>query len=131
MSTNSTITIKTEDNKFKSIYGHWDGNPEGVGQDLKDFYTDKEKVLKLIELGNFSSLYKSIDCPTGHSFNCPAKDCTVFYGRDRGEKWQEAQTSESLIELKKSRQEYNYFADLTKEEVEWKLILKDRSLIDY
>jgi hypothetical protein len=71
MATRSRIAIENQDGKVKSIYCHWDGYLSGVGKTLFNHY-DKEKLEKLIELGDISSLGES------------TKD-TVAYARDRNE----------------------------------------------
>jgi hypothetical protein len=71
MSTRSRIAIENESGIVNSIYCHFDGYVSGVGKTLFNHY-DKEKLQKLIELGDISSLGEStID--------------TVAYCRDRGE----------------------------------------------
>jgi hypothetical protein len=71
MSTRSRIAIEKESGIVNSIYCHFDGYVDGVGKTLFNHY-DKEKLQKLIELGDISSLGEStID--------------TVAYCRDRGE----------------------------------------------
>jgi len=71
MSTRSRIAIEKESGIVNSIYCHFDGYVSGVGKTLFNHY-DKEKLQKLIELGDISSLKEStID--------------TVAYCRDRGE----------------------------------------------
>ena len=47
MSTNAIVAIATE-NGYKAVYVHWDGYDEGVGQTLRDHYTDVMKVWELI-----------------------------------------------------------------------------------
>lgn len=85
MGTRSRIGIQLEDGKVKSIYCHFDGYHEGVGQELMDSYTDREKVEKLIALGDISFLCSEVE-PTGpHSFEDPQRGVTVAYHRDRGE----------------------------------------------
>lgn len=60
MSTRSRIGIIREANTdrmvIESIYCHFDGYPEGVGQTLIDHWTDPKKVNRLIALGDLSSL---------------------------------------------------------------------------
>lgn len=60
MSTRSRIGIIREANAdrmvIESIYCHFDGYPEGVGQTLIDHWTDPKKVNRLIALGDLSSL---------------------------------------------------------------------------
>jgi len=71
MSTRSRIAIETKSGTVKSIYCHFDGYVSGVGKTLYNHY-DKEKLEKLIELGDISSLGESTEN-------------TVAYHRDRGE----------------------------------------------
>jgi hypothetical protein len=86
MATRSRIAIEKEDGKVESIYAHWDGYPEGNGVKLFEHYKDREKLQSLIDLGSISSLHPIVEAPEGHSFEKPAKDVVVAYGRDRGEK---------------------------------------------
>jgi len=71
MATRSRIAIEREDGSVKSIYCHFDGYLSGVGKTLFNHY-DKEKLEKLIELGDISSLENSTEG-------------TIAYHRDRGE----------------------------------------------
>lgn len=83
--------------EVESIYCHFDGYPEGVGQMLLDHWTTPEAVDELLALGDLSSLGSVIgekhdfDTHTGHSLdgyntNCAAaKGWCCAYGRDRGE----------------------------------------------
>jgi len=71
MSTRSRIAIENESGIVNSIYCHFDGYVDGVGITLFKHY-DKEKLQKLIELGDISSLGESTED-------------TVAYCRDRGE----------------------------------------------
>lgn len=102
MGTHAAIAMKVADDKYLAIYCHWDGYKMGVGAKLKEYYTDSEKVKKLISLGNISSLGKEVDIPEGvqHSFDKPANDVTVAYGRDRGETGQEAISCVSAYDIK-------------------------------
>ena len=103
MSTRSLICIQRGKNKYEAIYCHSDGYLTYNGQMLNDHYNDREKVEKLIKLGNISCLNEKIDPdPTRpHSFDYSERqdDVTVAYGRDRGEKGQES-TLCSMQELK-------------------------------
>lgn len=71
MATRSRIAIENQDGTVKSIYCHWDGYLSGVGKTLFNHY-DKEKLEKLIELGDISALEDSLEY-------------TIAYARDRGE----------------------------------------------
>ncbi len=94
MSTRSYIAMKTGENTYKAVYCHYDGYLAYNGAMLLEYYNTKERVEELISLGNISSLREKITPEKGstHSFDKPDKDVTVFYGRDRGEKGQEAFT---------------------------------------
>lgn len=106
MATRSTISIK-EGKQIRTIYCHWDGYPSNNGALLLKHYQDEEKVKRLIDLGDISSLapmvspdentihVKSQFTSEGrvyteypnvpHTFETPHKDVVVAYGRDRGE----------------------------------------------
>lgn len=71
MATRSRIAIENQDGTVQSIYCHFDGYLKGVGKTLFNHY-DREKLEKLIELGDISSLGESTEN-------------TVAYARDRGE----------------------------------------------
>lgn len=84
MGTRSGIGIKLDDGSIQAVYCHWNGHPRYNGQILQDHYTDRDKIMQLISLGDLSSLGAEIG--TKHDFDDrPENECT-FYGRDRGEK---------------------------------------------
>jgi len=60
MSTNSRIGMLKEDGSVVSIYCHWDGYLEHVGDTLRQYYNYRYKVEELIALGALSSLRKDI-----------------------------------------------------------------------
>jgi hypothetical protein len=72
MSTRSRIAIEKQDGTVESIYCHFDGYISHNGEILQNHYSTREKMEKLIELGDISSLE-----------NTPEE--TVAYHRDRGE----------------------------------------------
>jgi hypothetical protein len=85
MATRSRIAIEREDGSVRSIYCHHDGYPEHNGAVLHNHYQDRNKVERLIALGDISSLSEKVE-PTGpHSFNSPERGVVVAYHRDRGE----------------------------------------------
>jgi hypothetical protein len=101
MGTRSRIGVMHGD-KCKSVYCHWDGYLAHNGKILENSY-DSSKANHLVALGDMSSLYNNIEIPDGveHSFEKPAEDITVFYGRDRGESgtdFKVAQTFEEFLE---------------------------------
>ena len=72
MATRSRIAIENQDGSVTSVYCHWDGQIYSNGVILNQYYRTKDKVEALIELGNLSSLDKTLET-------------TVAYARDRGE----------------------------------------------
>ena len=85
--TRSQIGYIDKNGNIVSTYVHWDGYPDGVGKTAKQYYGGgKVKKLLAIDKGvGISSLYPKMDGGKDHSFEKPAKNQTVFYGRDRGE----------------------------------------------
>lgn len=96
------------------IYCHWDGYPQGkgsVGDTLKRFYETKDKVKKLINLGDLSSLRPKIAPENGeeHTFDNPLSDVCIFYHRDRKEPYEETKFRTNIgFELGNSGAEYLY-----------------------
>lgn len=105
MATRSSIAV-SHNGVIKAIYCHWDGYLEGVGATLFEHY-NSPKANYLVAVGNVSSLKPNVEIPEGieHSFEAPAENITVFYGRDRGEKDQEWQVFRSEDEW------INYYGD--------------------
>ena len=101
MGTRSRIGVMHGD-KCKSVYCHWDGYLDHNGELLMKHY-DSSKANHLVALGNMSSLRPDVFIGEGveHSFEKPAEDICVFYGRDRGEDGQEFEvdfTFDSFLE---------------------------------
>ena len=120
MSTRSLICMKVDDDKYNAIYCHLDGYLTFNGAMLVDHYKDREKVEKLLNLGNISFLAQNIDPDPSkpHSFNYDErqKGVVVAYGRDAGEENQEFSVC-SLKDLKEWNSiEYIYIFD---ENNEW------------
>ena len=95
MGTRSTIAIKTEEGKLRTIYCHWDGYVDHNGRILLNNYTTPEKVKALIDLGDLSQLSTEVgDVRTfgidgqGEQPELPmfGNWCTAYH-RDRGEDW--------------------------------------------
>lgn len=61
MSTRCRIGIELPDGKVRSIYCHHDGYLSGVGKMLNDHYQTAEKVEKLMDLGDISSLSETVE----------------------------------------------------------------------
>ena len=113
MSTRSSIAVLNPDSTVRAIYCHFDGYPEGVGQTLKDYWTDPAKVEQLLDLGNISILAETIGEKV--DFDNHPENVTLAYSRDRGETGQEAHTFanfEAWVEsFYNSDQEYGYLFD--------------------
>lgn len=99
MSTRCFIGIYDSDkDKVKYIYNHWDGYISHVGIYLYYGYQDVEKIKKLIDLGDISSLGYNVEAPRKFkdsmdinnlnlAMSCHIKTSfTVSYKRDRHEK---------------------------------------------
>jgi len=95
MSTRSYICMEQPNGTIKGIYCHSDGYLTYNGAMLIDHYNEREKVEKLMDLGNLSCLCERIDPNPNepHSFDYSKRQLgvCVAYGRDRGEKNQQAQ----------------------------------------
>jgi hypothetical protein len=101
MGTRSRIGVMHGSN-CKSVYCHWDGYLDFNGRMLLEHY-DSTKANHLVALGDLSSLRPSVFVVEGveHSFEKPAEDICVFYGRDRGEsstEWKTDATFEEFLE---------------------------------
>lgn len=85
MGTRSRIGVMHGDN-CKSVYCHWDGYLDHNGKILQEHY-NSAKANHLVALGDLSSLRHDVFVAEGveHSYEKPAKDICIFYGRDRGE----------------------------------------------
>jgi hypothetical protein len=121
MSTRSRIGMEFTDENgthmVKSIYCHFDGYPEGVGQKLMDHYQDREKVEQLIELGDISYIAPNVTPSGPHSFDEPERGVVVAYHRDRGEEYFAPRVDASVDRFVKS--DIEEFGYLFTEEGEW------------
>ena len=112
MGTRSRIGVMHGD-KVKSIYCHYDGYLEGVGQTLLEHY-DSSKANHLVALGDMSTIgniigeahpFSPFDLPAeleGMSltdFNARFGEMCTFYGRDRGEKGVEFKVAQTFDEF--------------------------------
>ena len=131
MSTRSRIGMVQDDGKVISIYCHWDGYPSNNGAILLKHYTDKEKVARLISLGDISCLEAEIepkdefgpgrypstkDEKVKHTFDTPQAGVVIAYGRDRGE---DPETIKPRID--ESADTFAYDSDIE----EWGYLFKD------
>jgi hypothetical protein len=71
-----------------SSYQHWDGYPAALGYTLLKHYSDRDKLLEAIELGDASVWGKDIhpNKDEEHTFSNPQPNVNVYYGRDRSDK---------------------------------------------
>ena len=131
MSTRSFICIERDDGKLDGIYCHSDGYLTHNGAILVEHYKDRDKVEKLISLGDMSYLQPNIepDHTKEHSFDFDKRQdgVCVFYGRDRGEKGVDARAI-TFEMAQQSWGEYLYvygkdnvwrYTELYEEEPEW------------
>jgi hypothetical protein len=99
MATRSLIGKYTNNNTWKYIYCHWDGNPEYNGKVLIENYTTEEDVNKLLELGDLVSLGKFIERTDPSQSD---SDITIAYHRDRYQEYSSPAESDSNIKTIKS-----------------------------
>lgn len=119
MATRSRIGIEGK-NGITSIYCHWDGYPDNNGRILVEHYTDEDKIMQLMKLGNLSILGSELG--EKRPFDNPYKYGTdeyetwqekykgqcLAYGRDRGEKNITARKHIDFDAFMDYREEYNY-----------------------
>lgn len=82
MATRSRIAVELNDGTVKSVYCHWDGYPDGVGQDLlnRNFNSTSE-VEDFIDEGSRSTVHESY---------------YEKYGESRGEELEEPDVHKSV-----------------------------------
>lgn len=102
MSTRSLIAYTGNNYIFTSIYCHFDGYPSGVGKKLLEHYQEPTKVISLMGLGSLSTL--GAELGEMHNFDdiLDVGDVCTAYGRDRGERNQEAQITKGKKSLLQS-----------------------------
>ena len=111
MSTNSNIAIEIKPGIAKMIYCHWDGYPSHNGKILLNHWSDRQKLMTMIEEGDVSNIAENLG--TQHDFRyCPVDECN-FYRRDRKEYRPENKASDiSLEHFADFALEYFYYLDL-------------------
>jgi len=137
MSTRSRIGIVNKDGTVRSIYCHFDGYPEGVGETLRKHYNTPEKINELLDLGDISTLGEFYEKDLAeekweHGYEKGwsesergqrAAKMTLPYS-DRGENVP-ARIDESEVEflskLGKCGEDYTYLFDINcRDEYEWR-----------
>jgi len=99
MGTRSAIGYKTPEGKIRAKYSHYDGYPAYTGVMLQTHYQEARKIAQMVELGDQSFLAENIFPKGEHSFEKPEDNCTIFYGRDRGERDVDAHDFETVQEF--------------------------------
>ena len=61
MSTHANIALLKPNGDIRSIYCHYDGYPQYVGQILQEHYNNQERVEQLIALGNIEALGEKLE----------------------------------------------------------------------
>ena len=118
MGTHAFIGIKIG-KTYKGIYLHFDGYPEHAGKILNEHYKTRSKILKLMKLGDISSLGPEIG--KKQDFNNPVSGTTLAYKRDRGESGTEAKIFNSYEEFVKEAQDIGEYVYLF-EKGKWRQI---------
>lgn len=111
MSIPASISIMNSDCSLDTIYNHWNGYPDGLGETLIDYYITEDKVRELIALGNVSYVGRKLKPTTSnHSFYNPEGDVTVALGVTAWQPNKEAIHFDTFEDYCKSNmiQEYNY-----------------------
>lgn len=115
MSTRSVIAIQRGEDEYEAIYCHSDGYLTYNGAMLLDHYSDRDKVERLLKLGDLSCLERKIDpepnLPHTYDYNNRQDDVCVAYGRDRGDTNIESRTMNLEKLLKWAWIEYFYVFD--------------------
>ena len=106
MSTHAQIGIENDDGTIESIYCHFDGYQEGVGNTLAQHYSDEDKIRSLMALGDIS--YLAPELGQEHDFDNPIDGWTVAYGRDRGEDDTGSSISTSIQDYTSLGEDFQY-----------------------
>ena len=107
MATRSVIA-KLDENDIQAIYCHTDGYLSNNGKILDQHYQDEEKVDELLAQGDASIIDENIGEKirfNDFKSRVTNKQC-VFYARDRGEKYKQAEQLEDESALLKHAFEY-------------------------
>jgi len=112
MATRSYIGVRNTDGTVDYIYCHFDGYPEHNGEILTEYYTNMDKVKKLMGLGDLSILGIEIgEKQDFEDWNNRNKNWCLAYGRDRGESGVEVKTVDYSELIKNQSVDYVYVFD--------------------
>lgn len=111
MATRSHIGRLNLDGTVDFIYCHFGGYPSCNGRILIEHYNTIDKVNQLLELGDLSCLGAEID--EKQDFDAPklSRDWCLAYGRDRGEKDIDKQTTTLSKFIENNDVDYAYMFD--------------------
>lgn len=107
MSTRASVSV-VDNGVIWSIYNHFDGYTEHLGEILKNHYNTFEKAQELILHGDASFIDKTLD------------ECT-FYHRDRGEEWDDVKP-QAHMNIQDAMENYEQDYDYIFIDGEWKLV---------
>ncbi len=84
MGTSSSISVLNKDGTVDSVYCQFDGYLSGNGLVLFLYYSNLEKIKKLVSMGSITSLCEEIDIPPGvkHNYYEKHPGITCFLHRD-------------------------------------------------
>ena len=107
------IIAKLDDKGVQAIYSHSDNYLAHTGKILDEHYRDESKVNELLAHGDVSIIDENIGVKidfNDYKLRAANKQC-LFYARDRGEKYKQAEQLEDESALLKHAFEY-YDVDL-------------------
>lgn len=86
------IAKEIGDNQYRTIWCAFDGYLEHTGVMLARHYNTEERVDKLLDLGNLSGVFPTLepDPSKPHTWGNHQRNVTISYARDHGENGQEA-----------------------------------------
>lgn len=109
MSTRSWVGKIDKFGRYKFIYCHCDGYPEGVGKMLQDHYNTPEKVNALLAIGNVSSIRSTLKETASFSFGEEAFFSQEKDFADSGVEYIYVYTDEGIWKVWKVRAEAWYY----------------------
>lgn len=112
MGTRSIIGLKNLDGTYETVYCHWDGYLSHNGLILAKHYTTEALARELISFGDMSSLKEAaIPTAASHSYENPEPNITIYYHRDRGERWEDTKPKVLAADDDPHQEEYCYIWD--------------------